>query len=475
VLISQGYQAYTVNKSSSHRDTYNITSQGGSTSSNQTFSFNTEVMEHTWAMKDVPALKKENFTTTLDNHIAKIEFQLSKIQFPESPVKNVMNTWHKVSEELLLDPDFGEGLTKNNGWIHDELKRITANASTPLESARKIFEYIRDNMSCTDYSARYLSHPLKKAYQAKNGNVADINLLLTAFLINGGFDVHPVLLSTRGHGKAFTSYPVMDRMNYVISELKIDNQTYLLDASQNKLGFGHLTNDCYNGFARRIDPVMPILIDLSADSIRESKSTAIYIINDEKEGLTGSYSSNLGHYGSLNLREKIAKTSKEDYFKELKKQYYFDVDVSNESIDSLKNYEAPVTVKYDFKFNTNEDIIYLNPVFGEALKENPFKAAERLYPVEMPYAINESFVLTMEIPKGYKVEESPKSSRVKFNEDEGMFEYLIAKDEKTIQLRSTVKLNKANFYAEDYQSLREFFAYIVKKHSEQIVLKKISK
>lgn len=67
----------------------------------------------------------------------------------------------------------------------------------------------------------------------------------------------------------------------------------------------------------------------------------------------------------------------------------------------------------------------------------------------------------------------PKSARVNLNENEGSFEYLISKSDNIIQLRSTVKLNKANFLTEDYQTLRDFFAYIVKKHSEQIVFKKI--
>jgi hypothetical protein len=86
--------------------------------------------------------------------------------------------------------------------------------------------------------------------------------------------------------------------------------------------------------------------------------------------------------------------------------------------------------------------------------------------------MSETFMLNMEIPKGYKVEEIPKSVRVALNGDEGMFEYLISKEEDRIQLVSTVKLHKANFLPEDYQSLRDFFGYVVKKHSEQVVLKK---
>jgi len=78
----------------------------------------------------------------------------------------------------------------------------------------------------------------------------------------------------------------------------------------------------------------------------------------------------------------------------------------------------------------------------------------------------------MEIPDGYVVDELPKSTKVTFNEDEGFFEYLIAKDDNGIQFRSRIQLKKANFKPEDYGTLRDFFAFVVKKQSEQIVFKK---
>jgi hypothetical protein len=111
-------------------------------------------------------------------------------------------------------------------------------------------------------------------------------------------------------------------------------------------------------------------------------------------------------------------------------------------------------------------------MFGDARRENPFKAAERKYPVEMPYATDDLYVFSMEIPEGYVVDELPKSAKVAFNEDQGLFEYLVGRQDNLIQLRCHLKLIKANFPAEDYSSLRDFFAYIVKKENEQIVLKK---
>ena len=79
----------------------------------------------------------------------------------------------------------------------------------------------------------------------------------------------------------------------------------------------------------------------------------------------------------------------------------------------------------------------------------------------------------MDIPDGYNVDELPKSARVALNDNEGMFEYLVQKDDKKIQLRAKLSLRKAVFEPEDYATLRDFFTFIVNKESEQIVFKKI--
>jgi hypothetical protein len=59
-----------------------------------------------------------------------------------------------------------------------------------------------------------------------------------------------------------------------------------------------------------------------------------------------------------------------------------------------------------------------------------------------------------------------------YNGDQGSFEYLIQQNENEIQLRARVKLNRATFPPDDYSTLRDFFAFVVKKENEPIVLKK---
>ncbi len=474
-FVRQGYHPYMIDTAKIAFGSYNILEPGSTAMESATvISWKGNTINSIWAMKDVPALKKEAFTTTLSNHIAKIEFQLSAIRLPELPVKNVMRTWPDMAADLMKDEEFGAGLSAHNGWLSDELKKIQEGATDSLARAHKIFEYVRDNFTCTDEDAIYLSQSLKKVFQSKKGNVADINLLLTAMLRNQGWDARPVLLSTREHGVAMETYPILNKFNYVISRLCINNKYYLLDAAQPSLGFGKLSGSCYNGSGRIINADEPILVPLSPDSLTESRITTVFLMNDSASKIAGSYACMPGYYESVKLRQKLRKEKQETFFNDIKKGFSYDISLFNSGVDSLTQMDEPVSYRYEMKFDfNNDDLVYFNPLIGERYKENPFKSSERYYPVEMPYCIDRLYVFNMEIPKGYKVDELPKSAKVNLNETEGTFEYMIGATAERVQLRCRVKLNKANFLPDDYQTLRDFFSYVVKKESEQIVFKKI--
>lgn len=471
VVMRQGYLEPIIDTTISSSANFNILDPGGVNAS-QTYSFRSSTVKHTWAYKNVPALKEESFISDLPSYIQKVEFQLSAIRIPNAEPQFYMHTWNETVDQLMKDEDFGQGLGRENGWLKDDVKAAVSNEANNENKAKKIFEYVRNNYTCTDYSSLYLSQPLKKTEQLKKGNVVDINMLLIAMLKLAGYNADPVLLSTRGHGKTYDIYPILNKFNYLIARLNINNKTYFLDAANPVLGFGHLDGDCYNGGARVI-ATSPDLIELAADSLHESEVISLILTNGENGKMIGTYRNLMGEMQSESMRARMKKTNADDYFKDVKKSFSFDVDIDNKTIDSLKQPEMPVSVQYDLSFKPDDDIIYFTPVLGDgAYKENPFKAAERYYPVEMPYCIDETYVLNMDVPAGYKVDELPKPARVSLNDKEGMFEYLIQQSGDNIQLRCRTKINKATFEPDDYETLRNFFAFIVEKENEQIVFKK---
>jgi hypothetical protein len=149
------------------------------------------------------------------------------------------------------------------------------------------------------------------------------------------------------------------------------------------------------------------------------------------------------------------------------------VELSDKRVDSLKQYDLPVEVHYSLAFPIgDDDRIYFNPMLSEAKKENLFSAAERNYPVEMPYKVDELFIMRMEIPHGYVVEEMPKSARVRLGDGDGSYEFLIQADDQAVQIRSRLVLGRTNFQPEAYEALRNFFAVVMKKQGEAIVFKR---
>jgi hypothetical protein len=471
VTLSQGYHPFAVKTQKDRMSSFTMTDNRSATGSDRS-SFSAGVTDYRWIMKDVPALKEEGFTSTLDNHISKIEFQLASIRDPFVP-KTIMDTWTAVSKQLMEDDRFGLQLTKDNGWLSDDVKLAAGNATNGTDKARNIYTWLQHNFTCTNHYGRYMQQTLRNVMKNKNGNVAEVNLLLTAMLRKAGLQADPVMLSTRSRGYVHQIYPLMDRFNYVISRVVADDKEYYLDASEPDLGFGKLDYECYNGHARVINEDATPL-ELNPETLKETTSTAIFIINDDNGKLIGSLQQTPGYYASLRLKKQIKQDGKEKYLKSLEKSLGVDVVVSNARIDSLDKYEEPAGIFFEFAIKSEpEDIIYINPMFGEAMKDNPFKSAQRYYPVEMPYTMDQVFTLQMEIPKGYEVDELPQQAVVKFNEEgDAVFEYRISATASNIMLRSRIQIKRTYFVPEEYEVLREFFNMIVKKHNEQIVFKK---
>jgi hypothetical protein len=472
VFLKKGYLPYYIQTTKDRNSMFHITEDGG-TRSSEHYTFSSGVVDHRWVMKDVAELKVESYTSTIDNHKAAIEFQLSEYRQPLTP-KQIMRTWPDLIKELMQYEDFGKSLTAANNWLSDEMKSIINGAMTESEKARKIYNYLKENISCTDHSALWTKQALKNVLKNKKGSVSEINLLLTAMLRYAGIQADPVMLSTRDNGYAYSMYPLLSQYNYVICQAVIEGKKVNLDASFSRLGFGKLPVECYNGTGRLVNELTPYAVEFSTDSLKETKLTSIILTNDDKGNWVGGMNQTLGYYESYNIREKIKAKGIEELVKDMRKSYSQGINIEQPVFDSLENYENPIGIRYSFKVDNNdEDIVYFNPMFAEGTKENPFKSAERIYPVEMPYTFDEIIVVTIETPKGYVIDELPKAVRVKLNEaGEGMFEYLLSESNGTISLRSRIKVARANFDPEEYDLLREFFNLIVSKHSEQIVFKK---
>ena len=425
------------------------------------YSVQTLVYNIHWTMKDVPALEPEPYVATMDDHLAGIRFQLSAYtDLQTRKRKTFLNSWKDLNDQFYKDKTFGGIMTASTHFLRRELREIVEDSLTDLNKAKKLYAYVRDNF--TTRGSELLSdedRTIKEIFKSRKGSISEINLLLTAMLRDEGLKADAVILSTKGNGVINPNYPLTRNLNYVIVRLRTGGREYFLDATDPHLGFARIPLVCYNGYARVVSE-QPDSAMLVPDSLVEFKFGSVFLSpNDSGDGLSGTYKETQGYYASLDIRDSVSKRGEDAYFEELRKAYPFEVQLGDKQIDSLKAYDEPVTVHYALTMPmAGDDRIYFNPMLSEGRKENPFAAAVRHYPIEMPYKIDELFVLQMDIPKGYEVEELPKAVRVKLNESDGIYDYSFLSDGETIQFRSRLVLKRTYFLPEEYQNLRDFFA-----------------
>jgi hypothetical protein len=391
----------------------------------------------------------------------------SKLKFTTS------EKWENFTEIYYFLNGLKDFEDDNFSWMSKDVKQLTTGKLSKKEISFAIFKYIRDNFSCTSHGDYFLSQKLKETFNNKSGNVADLNLLLIAMLRHMHIDAFPAILATVDKGMANLSYPLPGDFNYLICVANVDGEEVLMDASEPLNPYGKIPAYCYNGGAVTLHSKKSKLISLTADSLMEQYRANVILGIDEKGLVSGNFTLNCGPLLSYELRKKLRNISLDKYLKEKVKDQ---VDhFSNEEAQELKNPDEPLIISSDIDFvnSSKSNLLYINPVIFPYMDKNPFIEVNRKYAIEMPSRIDNVYLLSLDIPKGYVVDEIPASAKIVLRDNDGYFEYLMEKNEDNIQFRMRMKINKTFFSTNEYKDLREFYSQIVKKESEQIVFRKL--
>jgi hypothetical protein len=316
---------------------------------------------------------------------------------------------------------------------------------------------------------------LYNVLKQRKGSASEVNLLLIALLRQCKIAADPAVLATKKRGFNPPEFAVEEKLNHVICLTWLYGDTIVMDASEKRMAFGKLPLKCYNGYARIVSTNHSGFIYLYPDDIKEYDMTTVFLGNDEKGKISGTYENTPGYYGSDAIRSQIINSNVKEYFDQIKKSAGDAYRIADEGIDSLHDYNNPVRIHYDLTLSDpgGAGLIYFNPVLTDKLK-NPFTAESRKFAIQMEYPVDNMYLLNMEVPNGYEIEELPAELRTMLEGGGAYFEYVIAHDSTTIQMRIHLKMLRASFYPQEYKALRDFFALVEKKENEQIVFKKKS-
>ena len=429
-------------------------------------------LQYRFVMKDISALKKEPFLTTIENFRSKIDFELSATQFPDQARMDYSQTWEALNTTLLMDENFGKAIKKFDK-ADDIAKALKVIHKDTLSLVSAAYKLIQNTMRWNELERFTTSENLDKIFEKRTGTSAEINLMLVRLLRECGLEANPVILSTRTNGKV-SDLVLLDRFNYVVAHLMLGGKDVLLDATENLTTVGMLPIRCLNERGRLIAKKGSRWIAINTSPTRRKITMNNMTINTDQSIKGISQITFIGH-SAVNFRNAVLLKGKDNYLSEYKKIR------PNQSIESLKianldtlEKEPSMTVKTTFNeaYSMAGGRMYITPMLGEGEASNPFKIEERQFPVDFGVPQEETYLAMLSLPEGYMVEEMPKVESILLPNNGGRFLFSCLNENGELKITSKITLKKAIYSPEEYQSLREFYSRIVSKHAEQIVLKK---
>lgn len=183
-------------------------------------------------------------------------------------------------------------------------------------------------------------------------------------------------------------------------------------------------------------------------------------------------------YSNLNastFRGQNNHLKEEEISKRLEEKHGIEIDEIK--ISNKNKIFKPISLSIKFNCeNLVEEInqkLYIYPLLFLVETTNPFKLDDRKFPIDFGTSWKDKNLITINIPKGYKVIKLPESVALGLPDDLGVFKYKVQQIGNKIQTISVLEFNQSLIMPNYYAILKGFYGQVVKKETEKIILEKI--
>lgn len=428
----------------------------------------------TWGMFDLPAIHEESFVSAMSDFTAKIDFELVSYLVNSNYTRKVTSTW-RDEDRWMQSEEFG--LKRSMRFFKPLLDTLITGQLSDSLKARRIYELLKQHYIWNDILGSWTDVSPKKLWTERKGMSGELNLALVAALRAAGLNASPLLQSCRSYGSPGKLFPVRTDFKNVLAVLDLNGNRFFLDITDKNMPFGFISPEFLThegrlfpeGDSSRWIPITP------------PKGNKNVIQYDLKLGADGSLKGEINEYkygyDALEERKKRRSFSTQDDYLDAKTKTWRNSRIISYSVNNLDLPEEDLQSKFqieisNFHADGGKRINFL-PFLSPTFNYNLFKEAQRFYPIDFGRAYNETVVVQIQLPAGYKVVSQPDDLQIKLPNDGGYF--IMSQDLQgdKYQLSYRFSFLKEVYQATEYQVLKEFMARIIKVQQKFMVLEKI--
>ncbi|MBN2486793.1 MAG: DUF3857 domain-containing protein [Bacteroidales bacterium] len=425
---------------------------------------------HEYIMTDVPAFVDEGFITSQDDYIIKLDFQLSAYYDVYGVETKVLSTWPQLCNDILKDDDFGRYIKSASGKHNDIIAKLKTESATDKELIEKLTDYVKANYSWNGRNSWFALQSFKEYQKTKTGNSAEINLHLLSLVQDAGFTAYPVLLSTRDNGKIKFDFPFVHFFNYIVVFVEQGDEILMLDATEPLLPYSIIPPKCINDKGLVVKKKAQEWIEL-ANKAPSANNRNIFIgLNNTADSIRAIVTITTDGFEAFNLRKQLNNDEKklEQY---IENKHYSDVSEIKTFNFFERNSSFIVSYKGNLPVDRVNDKIYIRPFINETIKDNPLKQQDRQYPIDFTYPQMHRYSSMVLVPEGYTVEYLP--ADVKIDNNNFSLTYNTTSQNNSVTIIAQYCFKKAVYEADEYKMLKYYFAELILKLNDRIVLTKV--
>ncbi len=417
-----------------------------------------------YAIKDIPAFDdREKYMLAASNYISRIDFELVTHYKYDGTKKDYTKTWKDVDKEFKTDKDIGKQLGKS-GFFEKRAQQEDLIKGDDLSTAKAIYNHIKNHYTWNGKYSIYKGVRVKDAYEKKIGNIGEINISLINMLNAAGIKSNIQLLSTRANGLPKKNQPVIYDFNYLIARAEIDGTVYQLDATDKHIPFGMLPYRCLNHLGRVMDfkkeSYWESIVPIGKNEINVRAFINLDIADQTVKGKIGEV--NMG-YPAIEKYTKLNAMTAEEHLDEMASNSIADLYFTDYQKNEEKSSERFLSETYEFVIEDTftEEKIYLNPILVKWFESNPFKSAERNFPIDFGHPFTMKYQANIKVPEGYKVKSMPEDKTLGLANANGMLDLRCKHLNEVIQLRFKLEVQSSYFEAQEYKGLKQLFGAAV--------------
>lgn len=421
-----------------------------------------------FGMMNVPAFGDEEFITSINDYVVKLDFQLAAVHDVVGSNYNVISTWDDLIKELMKHQDFGKYVSKSKNIAQKVFDVKSLSKKSEIEKFDTVLDYVKSNYNWNNYNAYLAIKSPGQLVDDKMGNCAEINLFTVGLLNEVGIESFPIIMSTRDHGKIKLDYPFLNFFNYVIIMSIVDGKEILSDATEIFTMNDRIPPRCLNdrGLIIKKDKVDWVNLECLLTSV----ITTVTQIEFDENRVSVDLQKTGTEYDALSLRNNYS-----DKIEKVKKSLPTNIYSLKDSTINVQNYldkTKPYTLNYSFtaKPEVVNNKIYMSPFMLESISDNPLKQRDRKYPIDMMYPKKRAYSSTLTLPKGYQLDFKPEDLSISNESFE--LNYSIQTIGDKLQVTFDYYFKKPIYQSADYSKVKFYFSEIVKKGNEKIVFVK---